>query len=1032
MPWFPVHDNPGTAGCWGRARPATGKRESRLGLEIGTSEGCCIRFSSTYPSRLIDPLPHPPTSPSRHFTGWEIPVLTATVAFLAHHWDGRGSLDLSNHLVLVPTRHAGRRLREALAMHAATFDSAVLPPLVVTPDYLCAPARLGESGMPVASPWAIQLIWAGLLLDLPLGDYRRVFPVDPVERRLKWASDNAAELLRVRRLLIESDLDFPEAAEILTSRDMEPGRWTELADIETRALALTEKCGLRDPGRASREAASVGALPEGIRHLVVAAVADLKPLARRALLRHAGTVPTTILVSAPESESSLFDDCGIPLPEAWLTREIPLPHPHRSIHQCANPAAQADLCRDLVTPLDKPAALVAIGIPDPEVAPTLEQRLRDAGIGSYDPAGKPISKEGIYYLLKLTRQLLSTDRYDAFALLLRCPGYLAAALQSVKNGPTPSVARLLRHFDDLAAETLPGRLGEALAGARKRSHKVPALAEVIAWTQSWTARFEKEDFTTVLSAYLSTIFEDTHFAPHDPVAAVFSEVADAIHTLDADITSAAAAFPPPASAGDHLELLLSLLSDRRVQPDRGAGDIDLQGWLELLWEDAPHLIVTGMNDHAVPEAIIGHAFLPDSARRALGIQNNDDRFARDAYLFTTLIETRRLSGGRLDLLFGRQGTSGDPLRPSRLLFQCGDSDLAERTLHLFRENEIEAAPLPRSLAWKLKPVPLPDDHKIYQRISVTGFKQYLTCPFRYYLRFGLGMEKVEPGKNELDSRDFGNLIHHTLETFGRDEVMSRSTDSNAITEFFYREIDRWLENSFGPRLTTPLVIQRETARQRLAHWARIEASERAAGWEILEVETTFGKEGEEDETSTLPAFRIDNMPVTGRIDRIDRHPQEGLRLLDFKTISPVDAGRIKTVDRYHRVGVKRSEDAESFPEWSLCQDEKGAALRWIDLQIPLYCLAMAARFPGETLSAGYATLGKTEDEVRIDLWHDLDEATIASARSCAGGVIAAIRSSVFWPPNEQMPDWDDFREMLSPTAAEAVETTGWNGGADRV
>ncbi|NLT70744.1 MAG: hypothetical protein GXX91_08620, partial [Verrucomicrobiaceae bacterium] len=846
-----------------------------VGSEIGEPADCCISLSK--PPRLIDPLSHSPTSPSRHFTGWETPVLTASVAFLARDWDGRGSLDLSDHLVLVPTRHAGRRLREALAMHAATYESAVLPPLVVTPDFLCAPARLGDSGTPVASPWAIELIWAGLLLELPLAAYRRVFPVDPVERRLKWASDNAAELLRVRRLLIESDLDFPEAAEILASRDMEPGRWTELADIETRALALTEKCGLRDPGRASREAASVGSLPEGIRRLVVAAVADLKPLARRALLRHAGAVPTTLLVSAPESASALFDDCGVPLPEAWLTREIPIPHPHRSIHQCANPAAQADLCRDLVTPLDKPAALAAIGIPDPEVAPTLEQRLRDAGMGSYDPAGKPISKEGIYYLLKLTQQLLSTDRYDAFALLLRCPGYLAAALKSVKSfksGPAPSVARLLRHFDDLAAEALPGRLGEAFASARKRSHKVPALAEVIAWTQSWTARFGKEDFTTVLSAYLSTIFEDTRFAPHDPVAAVFSEVADAIHTLDADIASAAAAFPPPASAGDHLELLLGLLADRRVQPDRGAGDIDLQGWLELLWEDAPHLIVTGMNDHAVPEAIIGHAFLPDSARRALGIQNNDDRFARDAYLFTTLIETRRLSGGRLDLLFGRQGTSGDPLRPSRLLFQCGDSDLAERTLHLFRENEIEVAPLPRSIAWKLKPVPLPDDHKIYQRISVTGFKQYLACPFRYYLQSGLRMEKVEPGKNELDSRDFGNLIHHTLEAIGREESMRRSSDVGAITEFFYEGIDRWLEERFGPRLTTPLVIQREAARQRLAHWARIEASQRDLGWEILEVETTFGKE---EETSALPAFRIDDMPVIGRIDRIERHPREGLR-----------------------------------------------------------------------------------------------------------------------------------------------------------
>ena len=974
-----------------------------------------------YKSPITDSL-HSSSAPlTRHFTGWDAPVLTTTVAFLSRDWDDSGSLDLSDHLVLVPTRHAGRRLREALAVHAATRDSAVLPPLVVTPDFLYAPARLDAPDVSIASPWTTQLIWTGLLLDLPLAAYRRVFPVDPVERQLKWANDNASELLRVRSLLIESDLDFSEAAEILARHDIEPGRWSELAEIEGLALVLTEKCGLLDAGSASRRAATSGALPPGIRHLVVAAVADLKPLARRALTRHAGTVSTTILVHAPESESSLFDDYGHPLPDAWLTREIPILRPDQSIHQCANPASQANLCRELVAPFPNPAALVAIGIPDPEVAPTLEQCLADAGFSSYDPAGKPLSKEGIYYLLKLTHQLISTDRYDAFALLLRCPGYLAAALEAAPPESSLSVGRLLRHFDELASETLPNRLGDALTSARKRAHKVPALAEVIAWTQSWSARFRKEDFTIVLSDYLSAIFEEKRFAPHDPVEAVFSEVASAMHSLAADILSAAGAFRRAPAVGDHFELLLSALSDRRVYPDRGANDIDLQGWLELFWEDAPHLIVTGMNDHAVPEAIIGHAFLPDSARRILGIQNNDDRFARDAYLFTTLIETRRHSGGRLDLLFGRQGSSGDPLRPSRLLFQCQDSALAERTLHLFSENELEHPPLPRSIAWRLKPAPLPEDNKVYQRISVTGFKQYLTCPFRYYLRFGLGMEKIEAGKGELDSRDFGNLVHDSLEALGLHETLRHSTDAGEIKDFFYEAIDRWLGNRFGQRLSTPLVIQRDAARQRLAYWAEIEAAQRAEGWEILEVETPFGKGRS---PGAAPPFAIDGMPVTGRIDRIERHPRHGLRVFDFKTISPVEDGRLKTVDRYHRVNVKRTEDPASFPDWALCQDERGKAAHWVDLQIPLYCLAMAERFPGEIISAGYVTLGKTEAEVRIDLWSALDEGTIASARTCARGVIAAIRGSLFWPPNEQMPDWDDFRELISPTAEDAVDATG--------
>lgn len=42
--------------------------------------------------------------------------------------------------------------------------------------------------------------------------------------------------------------------------------------------------------------------------------------------------------------------------------------------------------------------------------------------------------------------------------------------------------------------------------------------------------------------------------------------------------------------------------------ERPAGALDLLGWLELLWEDAPHLVVAGVNDGNVPEATVGDVF----------------------------------------------------------------------------------------------------------------------------------------------------------------------------------------------------------------------------------------------------------------------------------------------------------------------------------------------------------------------------------------------------------------------------------------
>ncbi len=959
---------------------------------------------------------------TRHFLGWDAPVLETTVAFLASGWEGGGSLDLSDHLVVVPTRQAGRRLREGLARHAATREAAVLPPLVVTPNFLFAPVRLEGGGKTVASPQTALLLWTALLQQLPLASFRRVFPVDPAEQSLQWALDNARELLSVRDLLIESGHDFRSAAACLGAHGIEPGRWQELASLEAAAVQRIEAVGFEDPGLASLAAAEGGGLPGTIRHLVIAAVPDLRPLAATALARHATAIPTTLLVPAPGTEADSFDDFGRPLPQVWLEREIAFDDPDRTLHACSTPAAQADRCRELLSPYDDPAACAAIGLPDPDIAPTLAQRLGTGGIRTYDPAGRPVSREGIHHLLRLVQELEAGERYDTLRQLLRCPGVAAAMLpESRRASPRPGL--LLKDSDALAADHLPGDLDDALAALRRFPDKPATLAAVLEGARAFLARLRKGGFTGELCGFLAAVFAEKRLSPHDPETAVFAEVADAIHTLESDLAAAAAAFPKAPGTGDRFHLLLASLGERRVYPERGPLDLDLQGWLELIWEDAPHLLVTGMNDHAVPEAVVGHAFLPDSARRLLGVPDNEARFARDAFVLALLAGTRRKSG-RLDLLFGRLTVKGDPLRPSRLLFQCQDSELAPRTLHLFRESGGGHIPPARTIAWRLRPGPLPPESKIFLRISVTGFKTYLTCPFRYYLKNGLGMEQVEAGKAELDSMDFGNLVHAALEAYGRDEDLRRSTDAAAIAAAFEDEVDRWISQRFGSRLSTPLLIQREAARRRLARWAAIEAGQRAAGWEILAVEADLGK-GED-----WP-FSIDGMPVTGRIDRIERHPVEGLRVFDFKTLSPMESGRRKTVDRFHLVNLKRTEDPRTFPEWSRTVDAKGRELRWVDLQVPLYHLALSQRFPGEKITAGYVTLGRTAEEIGLDPWHGLDEAILTSALTCAAGVIRAIREGIFWPPNEQMPEWDEFRAMLSPTAGEAVDAGGLGATHDR-
>ena len=67
-------------------------------------------------------------------------------------------------------------------------------------------------------------------------------------------------------------------------------------------------------------------------------------------------------------------------------------------------------------------------------------------------------------------------------------------------------------------------------------------------------------------------------------------------------------------------------------------------------DDAPALVVTGMNEGIVPSSRNSDPFLPNRLRRLLGIEDNDRRYARDAYALGVL----RYSKEDLRIIAGRR------------------------------------------------------------------------------------------------------------------------------------------------------------------------------------------------------------------------------------------------------------------------------------------------------------------------------------------------------------------------------------------
>jgi ATP-dependent helicase/nuclease subunit B len=386
-----------------------------------------------------------------------------------------------------------------------------------------------------------------------------------------------------------------------------------------------------------------------------------------------------------------------------------------------------------------------------------------------------------------------------------------------------------------------------------------------------------------------------------------------------------------------------------------------------------------MNEGRVPSRASSDSWLPESARELLGLPCEESRAARDAYLLNALLEMRRESG-RVDLIVGKSSVGGDVLMPSRLLLTAKGQNLARQVKALFADVEPADSGVAWTLEdhWKWKPREEPK-----QRMSVTAFSKYLACPFRYYLQRVVGMNSPEPERVEWNNRDFGNVLHDVLEQWGRDETARDSAEVKVIEEWLLKALDDLVARHFGDELRLAVSLQVESMRLRLGWFAERQAVIRAEGWRIVEVEKDFELE-------------IAGATVTGQIDRIEKHEDGRVRVLDYKT-----SKEAKDVVREHQ--RKFRDDPPEHLRGEEVEAPGGAI--WTNLQVPFYADAL-----GEVDEVGYFALGQDRANVKITPWVGFGEEEKVSARKCAEWIVGQVLGEVFWPPAEKV-QYEDFEDL---------------------
>lgn len=908
-----------------------------------------------------------PPEVRRHFLPWDRPLPEQAARHLASGWIPSGPIELSRLLVVVPTRQSGRRLREALSELASGQGQAAFPPRIVTPDQLILPAP--SAG--IASRAESSLAWVEVLRRIDPGEFREVFPSDPPDRSFGWALRLARTLVGLQATLAEGDLGIADVAARAGDDFPEAGRWLQLGDLEKRYLGVLARVGRTDAQAARRAAASRPPGLEGIDRIAVLAVPDPLPLAVKALEAHSRVLPVEILVYADPKEAGSFDSWGRPVEVAWGRRNLDLPGFEECVRLCADPEAQADRVVEAASAYGDPDGAIAVGSADPNVLPYVESALDRAGLAAFNPEGVPRRGDGLYQLVSGLSALAGDPTFAAVAALARCPDILAF-LGSALGGAF-SVEAWLSGLDALHAGHFPADLAAARAHANT-DPMLAALGPALDLVEDLRATLASGGLAKGGPEVLGRIFGSRRLDLGRPSDSAFEESAAAWMDAVRDSSSAAGRFPGTTDS-EAWTLALDAFAEGRRTEDKPDGALELQGWLELLFEDAPHLVVAGCNEGSLPGAVTGDPFLPEKLRTRLGLKGNAGRFARDAYVLQAIAACRSRTG-RLELLVGKVSGDRDPLRPSRLLFRCDDSELPRRVRDLFRPAE-KGRPSPAwDRAWVLSPQDV--QPRRLERMPATAFRDYLQCPFRFYLKHLLGLRPFDPEKTELDSMDFGTLCHEALGAMGGEPGLRGSTNAAELRDFLVSRLDASARDRFGARLPVPLVVQLESARQRLSGAAAVQARERGRGWVIEETEKKFTVE-------------IGGFPVTAKVDRIDRNERTGeRRVLDYKTSDRAASPRDKHASR----------PAPESPGFSLFRAGE-RELAWVDLQLPIYREALGGS-GGDPVSVGYFNLPKAVGETGLELWDEYTPDLHASAMRCAEGVVAAVRERKFWPPAESV------------------------------
>ncbi len=888
------------------------------------------------------------SEPNKYFLGWDQPFLSTSAKWLLDHClqEEFGSSD--QVLILVSGQAIGNRLQSMFINEAHKRGRAVELPWIGTPSQLFR-KFIGTRGR-FADQATMLLVTTAVLREMesniiaPIVGPRRPSPDDVVAwsviarqvcEAIKTATGSGHSLDRST---------WPaHATEMLTDSAIK--RFDVLREIHAKVETILSKDGL-----CIFEYEQL-ALLNGDRSLdlgstqrvVVVGASDLAVIATQLLDRLVDQgVLIDVLIRAPESASLGFDTHGCIENSFWINAEIEIED--SSISVSGSPSAQAAEVVRTLAGLDENVTTdqITISSTDEQLIPTIQRHVQGHGVQTRFAGGNPVLQRQEALLLSSVTAFVSTRTFESYASLVRHPDIVdlltidSSAVKSLSNYSMNVVPNQIstKHWFN------PKESRDDYSELRSLHKKVVDLLTPCFTLERKPALIDQS--LPAIRAFLLAVYGDDVLDREDPKLQTLQKIFGVIDRLDA-VSETICMQLGPLRVSEVLQILLSELNGVSIPAPHNLGAIDTVGWLEAIAIDTPHVIVVGMSADIVGGNDPSDAYFPDGLRKALGLETINRRMARDAHAIVAMQKSRSHSGSTTWIV-GRKNTAGDPLTPSPLLMRCSDGDqLAKRSGSLVVSMEKENPEIPPQFKHRTVgkgiPFPNPKDikHERMTRVSVTAFKDYLACPYRFWLKHVMKLNLAEEGSSELDAKLFGSFVHAVLQRFGEDESVRNSSDAAVIEQSLNRELDRLVAEQLGTTVSGKVNVQVELARFRLKGFAEHQARSISDGWKIVCIERKVKTELRVEGTHLI---------ISGVIDRIDVHEDGRIRVLDYKT------------------GATSANEAHY----------KKNDAHWIDFQLPLYrCLLPKIEeldeydTGNENVSLGYFKIGDQESTSGIDL-----------------------------------------------------------------